>query len=555
MKRSMSKKTKRVLRATLISFTILLFIAVGAIWFLAGRLESIIRDRLVEEVRKSTDGLYTLQMGKVDVNPTNGKLQIKDLNLLIDSLKLYQLSVKNEKPQYTANITIKSIVIDVNKLFSIRKGAKLSIGYITIDEPNIMLVSSTLGTKNTIADSTKTQHATLPFFSSAVADRLEITSGSMCYYHQGIKDTSAYTVEHFSLNINNIAIDSTVNYRTSFIHTDNAIFHASNIKHHMLDSALLLSIKEVSANLASSQVSIDSLAIKPQYGKQEFAKKAPNHSDIVDLYIKNIQLSGVHFSELLENRIAVDSMAIDSVSFWSYKNKQIPPVKVKEKPLLHHIVQQIPIPISISKIKITNGEASYEELAAKGKDPGKISFTNLNAEITGLTNIATDKSQLFTIRCNTKLFGKGAVTATINLPVDPQNDYFELAGTLGKMDMIAFNQIVTPLAFVEVKSGTVDHLDFVITGNSKTAKTNMTFLYSNLKINVLNPKKEDHAKRKFVSNVVNALVIKSNNPSGRRDPRKATAVVSERNRFLSNFNYWWCGIREGMLHSLGIPGK
>ncbi|MDR0661542.1 MAG: hypothetical protein LBG19_12325 [Prevotellaceae bacterium] len=113
--------------------------------------------------------------------------------------------------------------------------------------------------------------------------------------------------------------------------------------------------------------------------------------------------------------------------------------------------------------------------------------------------------------------------------------------------------MATPLAFIEIKSGVVQSMNFSISGNSKTAKTNMTFLYNDLKVDILNPKKENHPERKFLSGVVNTLLIKSNNPSGNREPRKVTGANSERDRFLSNFNYWWRGIREGMMHSIGIP--
>lgn len=101
----------------------------------------------------------------------------------------------------------------------------------------------------------------------------------------------------------------------------------------------------------------------------------------------------------------------------------------------------------------------------------------------------------------------------------------------------------------------MQYIDFSISGNSSIAKTNMTFLYNNLKVELLNPKKEKRSHRKFLSGIVNTLLIKSDNPSGSKEPRKATAVTNERNRFLSNFNYWWRSVREGMVHSLGIPGK
>ncbi len=553
----MTKRTKKILRIALISLVALFIILCGVIWYIANNLEKVVRYALIEEVKKNTDGLYTLEMGKLNINPTNGVLHINDIQLSIDSAKLFQLEIKGERPRYTTNFSASAIEINVNKFLSIRKNGELNVSHIAVLEPSIELFSSNVKTEHSIVEpAEKKQELKLPFFSSIVIEKFEVVNGNLSYYVQGEKDTAVYTTSNFSFHSNDIIASQNINLRNPFTHIKNAFLEVNNIRHFMLDSALLFTVKRVAANLKDSSVRIDSLAITPQYEKFEFAWKTPNHNDIIDLSIQNIALSGIHFNDLLNNNtLMVESITIDSLSFWSFKNKQIPPVASKVKPLFHKLVHRIKIPIYVDTIRVSNSNASYEELSLNGDVPGKIHFTDLFTEVIGLTNIITDKKQLYTVKSRGKIYGKNMIEATFQFPVDSLNDYFAINGHVGKMDLTVINSMVTPLTNIDIESGIVQRMDFSISGNSKTAKTNMTFLYNDLKVKLLNPKKENRSKRKLLSGVVNTLVIKSSNPSGSKEPRKVAGVTNERNRFLSNFNYWWRSVREGMVYSLGIPGK
>lgn len=552
----MTKRTKKILRIILISFTALLLLATGVIWYAASNVEKLVKYALIEEVDKSSNGLYKLQMDDLDISITNGTLQIDNISIAVDSSKLYQLELKDESPGYTISFMAKTLQVDVNKLFRIRKGGKLDISRISFEEPTINLFSHNVKQKDYSQNTNRSKSYELPFFGSIAIGKVELLNGSIGYHNQKGKSGEIYSINNFLLELNNIAVDSFINIQNPLIHVGDAFLEANNIHHYMLDSALLFKVKKLAANLKKSQVAIDSLAITPQYEKYEFARKTPNHNDIMDLAVRKVTLSGIHFNELIEyKRLVIDSIMVDSLSFWSFKNKQIPPVIPKEKPLFHQLVHRIKFPILVASITASNSKASYEELSLNGESPGKIDFTDLSLAVKGLTNIPSDTSSFYTAKGQGKLYGKGTVEATFRFPIDSLNDYFEVNGHFGKMDLMAINQMVTPLAFVKITSGAIQRMDFSISGSSKRAKTAMTFLYNDLKVEILNANKEKHKKRKFLSGVVNTLLIKSSNPSGNHAPRKVTAAASERDRFLSNFNYWWRGIREGLLSSIGIPGK
>lgn len=554
----MTERTKRILRVSSISLAVLALLIGAAVWYVASNIEKIARNTLIEEVKKSTNGLYTLQMGVFNLSLANGVLRINDISIQVDSSKLYQLELKGEKPEYTISFSAKSLEVDLDRLLKIWRGRKLQVKYISVVEPNIKLFLHSNKRQKTLADSTNVadkRYQKLPFFSSAAIEKADLINGCISYYDQRNSETRIFHIKDFSFKAEDIKIDSLINLQNPLTHLGSATVEANGIQHYLLSNALLFSIKRISANLRDSLVTVDSLSITPQYEKYEFARKTPNHNDIIYLSVKSIMLSGIHFNELLSHKkLTIGSITMDNFYFWSFKNKKIPPVILKEKPLFHKLIHRIRIPVLITSLTVNNGKASYEELSLNGKTPGKIDFTDISLEVNGLTNIATPKSQLYTAKARGKVYGEGMLEVAFRLPVDPLNDYFELEGHLGKMDLTAINQMAIPLAFLEIASGTAQRMDFSISGNSKTSKTDMTFLYNNLKVELLNSNKNSK-ERKFLSGLVNTLVIRSNNPLGNREPKRATGIISERERFLSNFNYWWRGIRDGMLSSLGVPGK
>jgi hypothetical protein len=83
------------------------------------------------------------------------------------------------------------------------------------------------------------------------------------------------------------------------------------------------------------------------------------------------------------------------------------------------------------------------------------------------------------------------------------------------MDGKELNPILKPLGQVEVKSCRIDDVNFSINGNEKAASGEVTFLYKDLKVNILKKEEGTHEYKTkgLISFFANALIIKDSNPA------------------------------------------
>jgi hypothetical protein len=140
---------------------------------------------------------------------------------------------------------------------------------------------------------------------------------------------------------------------------------------------------------------------------------------------------------------------------------------------------------------------------------------------------------------------KLAIQVVFNLS-DPNGDHW-IKGTLGKLDLTSINKVFEPLTAVSIRSGLLDQLNFNMRLNNDVSDGEVTFLYSNLKIDKLNEKhlRDHNLDNAFKSLLANTFIIKKSNPSGDRDPRIGT-IHYKRAKDKAIFDFWLKSVLDGM---------
>jgi hypothetical protein len=113
-----------------------------------------------------------------------------------------------------------------------------------------------------------------------------------------------------------------------------------------------------------------------------------------------------------------------------------------------------------------------------------------------------------------------------------------------------FNDMITPLADITISEGTIQRLDMHITGDSRRAAIDMTFLYDDLKAGILREKDGRLKERRFLSNIVNHLVLTDSNP--RRNHTRTAHQVVYRDPLRSPFNYLWRAVFAATKETIGL---
>jgi hypothetical protein len=125
---------------------------------------------------------------------------------------------------------------------------------------------------------------------------------------------------------------------------------------------------------------------------------------------------------------------------------------------------------------------------------------------------------------------------------------------LGAFEMSTLNSILEPNAFVNVKRGIVNGADWSFSADKEKAIGQMSFLYSDLHLILLDKKTLEKAKGRdaILTFVLNSFAVRSNNPRRylRRPIIGKIYELRDTEKFI--FNYWWKATFSGMKGSLGL---
>lgn len=515
----------------IITVSVLLFLVIalktGELW-LANKAKSII----VEQSEKQ--GIST-NIEKVKVNLLKRSVKILNPSIMMDSNTFKH--IPNLK-----KISVKTDYVIAENI-KYKKGEFVSLSLLKINNPSVNIDMEINRATHKATDSLQNKNLS-GLLKNLKIENIKVENANINYHTWGkhIESKNSY-VKNLDLDITDFKTDTVKTFTVQSIN-----FSTDSVKCYFNNRTNSLALNKIRANSTDKAFSIDSIMLIPEYSKFQFAHKVKTAADWTEVLSGKIQFTGIDYTALIhEHIVKADSIYIENVRLDSYKNKQVEqPQKIK--PLLHEMVQDLPVKIDIKKAIINNSTAIYEELAVSAKQAGRVSFTNLHAEFTNLTNIVSHENQYFDIDANCLLMGYGNLHAKFKIPVEKSNTHFEVQGKLGKFNMVHINPIIHPLLNVEVVSGTVNSMDIAITGNSKESHVNMTLLYNDLSVNLEKIKKDHTKKRGLATFFVDKILVKNNNPD-KRGTRHGKGTA-ERNPYRSQFNYLWKSLVPGIKSSV-----
>lgn len=307
--------------------------------------------------------------------------------------------------------------------------------------------------------------------------------------------------------------------------------------------------------MADNNIFLDSLHYQSTYPKMEFSYKHPKHSDWFDIVVGRLEMKNVNMDALFkEKTLRMEEAYVGDMVLQNLKNQKIR-LPRRIVPMVYESIQKAPIGLDIGMVEVSNFSVIYEELAQEGVYPGKLSITDLNGTITGLTNIVTEPEQFIRLDAEAKFMGIGDFTAVWLIPVDSLHDQFLLHAHLPSFNLVHLNPFIQPLADVKVESGYVYNFTVDMDANTRTGAIRMTLPYRDLKINLLKREDGRTAKRSFPSFLVNTA-IRTSNPTFPDDPDsklRHSQLTITRNPYHSTFNYFWQMLRPGFAEAVGIP--
>lgn len=130
---------------------------------------------------------------------------------------------------------------------------------------------------------------------------------------------------------------------------------------------------------------------------------------------------------------------------------------------------------------------------------------------------------------------------------------FYVKGVISNYNLNHVSPILAELVHLEVSNCNLRSLRFIINGDKKSMNSNVTMMYNNLRVKVLEKDEEDNKLKKhgLLTILANHMVIEGENPRQNGKLIKSKFVLKRKEEW-SFFGFIWKGMLKGIKESVGL---
>jgi len=460
------------------------------------------------------------------------QLQIKNIAIQtkIDTLNVVnpanEIDIKNiQIPSLTISDLHFKVVEDTFQLF----GEELEF-----ENPTLFIQKAknvVVNNKETQTESKTTKEAPLPFSLAS----LTIKNSAITWLNA---DESVHLqIEDFNFSLKELVFNtSTFQQKIPFQFSD--LEMQSNAIQYELNAYDLLSLNTFS--IQDKELQIENLAIKTIYSKTELSRVISKERDHMDVEIPLLLLKDFHFNTLDSTfKVTASDLRLENPVLKVYRDKLVADDN-SIKPLYGKVIRDIPFPLTIDSLHVTNGSIDYEERVKADQPAGKIFFSNLNATMGNLSNTYGKGEKRTTIDIRTTFMGESNLSINWDFDINEPDDKFHIQGELGRLNATKMNSFTKSSLRVDI-TGDIIRTYFNIYGNINRSQVDFKINYKELKVEVLDKKD----KKNWLFSAVANIFVKKSSSNNEGTFKEANATV-ERNKDKSFFNYLWINITEGL---------
>ena len=531
---------RKIFRIGLIFLVIMLLVLTGIQLFLSYYLDDYVENQLISIVSEQTQGQYELKMSALDLHVWGKDFQI-------DSLRLVPVDTSSAAPR----IKMDQLSISGIQFLPYIFGGNIHTGQVLFSKPVVSITHNSPDSLIFLQPFDRTSHPSNKKTPTIEVGSFQIDDGTFLSLNQEQSD-SLGEIHNFNLEIADILLDSTTLVNAPYFNYSAIQTKSGKIRYQLSD---LYALESNGIELISSGgfFSIDSLNLVPQYPKYEFTEQVGHQLDRISLTVGRLMFEGTNFERLNSGELLAKKLTVEHANLDVFHSKLLPSApggpKVKTFPQI--AFKRLHLPISIDTIRINQSEISYSEHLPDISRPGKVTFANVNATFSDVTNDSSRISQGHTIMLDvtSEVMGEALLTAQFEFPMHLDESHW-VRGNLESMQAENLNPILEPVGMVRARSGTIHSLDFLMDLGADKATGWVQLQYSDLRIEVLNSNNvDDGGRNRLKTFLANILKIKRNN---NEEPFRRGEVLLERDEHKSIFSYWWKSLSTGLKDNVGI---
>lgn len=544
-----------------------LLLILALLFILIGFLTSLyfnpwLKEKLESRVKTDSNSLYTLNLHGFDASLLSGRITADSIHLVPD-FEIWDQHHKAHQRDTTAVKAPRTLVdLKTNKLvlaginfLGILRSKPLDLSKLQVNQPTILITEM----RQDSTESHEPLHESVDgILKGLQIGSIEVKEATLRIREGQEANADRITLKDFTISVKDFQLDS-----TAFQDEERAYYarrmalESGMAEFRLPDGTYKLQTTALKANTEDGTLNIGNLKLIPLVDNAALARLQGKAVTTMRLEVPEINLSGVDYKvHSRYNNLAARHVVIKNPSLSAFMDRKNFSAK-GNKPLPHDFIQELKTGLTIQKIEVQGMHIRYEELAEEATEKGTITFGNLNATISNVTN---DKNRMSTknpavIDARAALYGKAPLAVTIKLNLLDPDGHHTLQGKVGPTDPAILNPILEPTAFISVKEGSLQESDFKIELYRNQASGNLNVRYQNFKVDLLT---KDEGKRqstgkKILSKVANQWVIESDNPKEGEALRAGTIEVVRAKR-RSVFNYWKDCLVSGFRTAASVEG-
>jgi len=538
----MSLAKQRYQKVVLIIVTAIIVVLGSIQIYFSFFLEEQLKQRLVQRFHHATNHAYNLEIGDFDLEILGRQLILEDI----------QLAKKEQAGGTGFAAALEELNISGIGFLDLLINQKLTLKQVALSHPDISITAT-----DSDKSSTETQwshyhqhlsNVILGVLETVTIPDLSLRGIEFTYYQKGNPVHPIISLQNGNVHLQNVRIDSTSLHTNRFLPSNDIWASLQNFRYQSPDSLYDLSINNASLSSATQSLALDSVHLKPKLRKNEFAKHIGHETDRMELIVDDVNFRGLNMKSLNSmEKVTVHTISVSAPELDIYRDKRRPFPANTKPPLPQQMIRNVPFPFAVDSLILSGGTIRYEERHPQADHPGYITFSDLSASLTHFTNI-NERRWTPSMQTEATIMGGSTLRAEFSFPMD--SDRQHISGRLGPTDLTSLNKALKPLAFVQIDDGTINSMQFSMDLGPDSASGNMTLLYNDLSISLLNKGSEDsNLGNQLKSFLANTFKIKSRNTS--ENPRIGT-IKYKREPQKSVFNYWWKSLLSGLKSSIGV---
>jgi hypothetical protein len=538
---------QKLLLAVLLS--IILVVSLGTL--LMNKIaKPIIAKKLRAALTMGTDSLYTANF-KLELSILKGKAVLHDLKLTPDTNIFRILKKTGKAPDNLYELRVKRFEVSGVRFLKLYMSKELVIGEINIDEPQLKAGQYNNQNKKPKEKDDRPLYDKIKESLRLIQiGEIKLNNGSYKITNYKHAKPATSVLNKLNVKATDLLIDSTTQYDTTrMLFCKDITTEMSNYFGRSANGLYTYKVRSFKLSTQRSQLDMTGVDIIPVAYPTFFAK---NKGDRFTLHLDSIILNNFNYKDYRENKnIQASKITLKKGYFevmGNYNGAIASTDRIVTFP--HWALQNTKdININVDTLLIKNLDFAYKQQGITSLQMGMIKFANTNGRILNINNgkVLIKKNDNCTAHITSYFMGTGKFNIAFNFKLgDPAYSY-SYKGHLAPMNMTVANPATVPLSMVKITSGRVKTLDFTINGNRTTSTGKVTFLYNDLKVDVLRKDDEKgYTKKSMLSFLANSFIVKENNPDKPGDKPRTATVIFKRPWNFPFFQTVWLSVLTGI---------